>query len=280
MKTPQEKRILRVLDYIHANPAADLSLDALADVAAMSRFHWHRVFRALTGETAAQAVRRLRMFHASAALVQTDQPVAQIARDVGYDSLASFTRAFSESFGMTPRAFRNRGELRPFTPLTIPEILIMFPVEIRSEPARKLAALPHSGPYHAIGHAFERLSALMATRKLFPYVGAMIAVYYDDPSATPSDKLRSHAGFELSPQAPRMAAPIETVNLPAGRRAVLTHTGPYAGLQAGYDQLYSIWLPKSGEEPADVPPFEVYLNSPVDTPPDKLVTEICLPLKG
>ena len=49
-----ENRMIRVLDHIHDNPAGDLSLDALADVAAMSRFHWHRVFRAITGETAAQ----------------------------------------------------------------------------------------------------------------------------------------------------------------------------------------------------------------------------------
>lgn len=44
MPNSYEKRLIRVLEYIHANPAGDLSLDALADVAAMSRFHWHRVF--------------------------------------------------------------------------------------------------------------------------------------------------------------------------------------------------------------------------------------------
>ena len=45
-----EKRLLRVISYIHDNPAGDLSLDTLADVAAMSRFHWHRVFSAMMGE--------------------------------------------------------------------------------------------------------------------------------------------------------------------------------------------------------------------------------------
>ena len=48
---PYEARLLRVIDDIHANPAGDLSLDALADVAALSRFRFHRVFRAMTGET-------------------------------------------------------------------------------------------------------------------------------------------------------------------------------------------------------------------------------------
>ena len=67
MANDTERRVLRVLEHIHANPAADLSLDALADVAAMSRFHWHRLFRAVTGETAAQTVRRMRMHRAAVA---------------------------------------------------------------------------------------------------------------------------------------------------------------------------------------------------------------------
>ena len=73
-----ETRVLRVLAYIHDNPAGNLSLDRLADVAAMSRFHWHRVFRAMTGETCAQAVRRTRLHIAAIDLVNTVKPVAQI----------------------------------------------------------------------------------------------------------------------------------------------------------------------------------------------------------
>ena len=75
MAASYEDRMLRVVAYIHDNPAGDLSLDALADVAAMSRFHWHRVFHAMTGETCAQAVRRVRLHRASVMLVQGAQPM-------------------------------------------------------------------------------------------------------------------------------------------------------------------------------------------------------------
>ena len=278
MPTDYEKRLLRVLDHIHRHPAGDLSLDALADVAAMSRFHWHRVFRAMTGETAAQAVRRLRLFRASVALVQTDLPPSLIARDVGYDNFASFARAFTDHFGQSPTPFRKRGELRPFARLNPPEVIMMFPVTIRLDPERQIIALPHRGLYHEIGLAFEKLSGIMAARGLFANAGRMIAIFYDDPVATPPADLRSHAGFDLSGPAV-IAAPLESVRLPGGRHAVLTYTGPYAGLPAAYDQLYSVWLPNSGEEPADSPPFEVYLNSPMDTAPDALMTEICMPLR-
>jgi AraC family transcriptional regulator len=273
-----EARILRVMDRIHADPTGDLSLDALADVAALSRFHFHRVFRAVTGETAAQAVRRVRMNTASHLLVSSQEPFASVARRVGYPSVASFARTFRESFGVTPLAFRNRGELRPFFRNPTPEITLMYPVEIRSEPARHLYAMPHRGPYFEINHAFGKLSAVMASRDLFGNAGQMVGVFYDDPMSVPAADLRSHAGFVANGKT-EMAPPLESVELQAGRQAVLTYRGPYAGLPAAYDQLYSLWLPKSGEEPASDPAFEIYLNSPMDTAPEDLITELHLPLK-
>jgi len=83
MTSDYENRIRRVIRHISDNPAGDLSLDALADVAAMSRFHWHRVFRAMTGETCAEAVRRLRMHRAATWIVETDQPIEGIASCCG-----------------------------------------------------------------------------------------------------------------------------------------------------------------------------------------------------
>lgn len=279
MAHPYEKRLMRVLDYIHANPAGDLSLDALAEVAAMSRFHWHRVFHAMTGETAAQTVRRMRMHRAAVFLVSGSDPLGKIAKDVGYPSLASFSRIFAETYGTTPAAFRRLGDLRPFLPTLRTGVLLMYPVTIRTEPARRLAAIPHRGPYPEIGRAFEKLWATLVARGLASESGWMVGVYYDDPSATKPADLRSHAGVEIADTL-AIEVPLESVVLAAGRHAVLTFTGPYAGLPAAYDQLYSVWLPTSGEEPANSPPFEIYLNSPMDTPQAELVTEICMRLQS
>ena len=278
MSNSNEKRLLRVLEHIHDNPAGDLSLDALSDIAAMSRFHWHRVFRATTGETLAQAVRRIRMHRASYDLVTTDKPVHSIASEVGMTNLASFKRCFAEHFAMTPAAFRKRGELRPFVRNFKPEILHMHPVSIRTEAPLRLVAIAHKGPYFEISRAFQKLSAVMSTRELFGKAGRMVGVFYDDPQSVPAPDLRSHAAFELSGDAD-LSDPLESVTVPGGRQAVLTYQGPYAGLPAAYDQLFGVWLPASGEEPADSPSFEVYLNSPMETAPEDLVTELHLPLK-
>ena len=55
------QRIARVMAAIHRDPAAQHSLDALADLAGVSRFHFHRIFAAMTGETGLEAVRRIRL---------------------------------------------------------------------------------------------------------------------------------------------------------------------------------------------------------------------------
>ena len=278
MANEYERRLQRVVDHIHDHPAGDLSLDALADVAALSRFHFHRVYTAVVGETAASTVRRMRLHRAAVALVQGTDPVPVIARAVGYPQIASFTRAFAGHHGLTPAAFRNRGELRPFPLLSAKKGPLMYPVITRTDPARRLAAVAHKGPYPEINRAFEKLGSTVAARGFYGRLGHMVGVYYDSPADVKPADLRSHAGLEAPDDLP-INAPLVEVTLPAGRLAVLTFTGPYAGLPAAYDQLMGIWLPQSGEVPADAPIFEVYLNSPMDTAPEALVTEVCLPLQ-
>lgn len=278
MSGTYEKRVLRVLDYIHDHPAGDLSLDALADVAAMSRFHWHRVFRGITGETVAEAVRRIRMYRAAHWLLQTDWSIDHIAERVGYPNPKSFTRAFRDSFGLTPSSFRERGEPRFYTQTNRHGDKSMYHVEISDQPDRRLAAMQHHGAYPEIGRTFEKLAATITARDLWPQAGPMVGVYYDDPSAVAESDLKSHAGFTISNTAD-VGEPLEEVRLSGGKMAVLHFKGHYAGLPAAYDYLFAKWLPESGEEAADAPSFEVYLNSPMSVSPDELLTEICLPLK-
>lgn len=272
-----EDRIVRVIEHICANPAGDLSLDALADIAAMSRFHWHRVFRAMTGETAAEAVRRIRMQRASFWIIRGD-PVGEVAQRVGYPSVRSFSRAFAEVFGRTPVAFRIRGEaLSPFTMIRKGKTA-MFDITIRPEPARRLFAVKHSGPYMDIARSFEKLTAVVSARNLWHEARGMVGVYYDDPSSVKPGDLRSHAGVVVGDAIP-LPEGLEDVRLPGGKTAVLRFKGHYSGLPAAYDYLYGVWLPQSGEEAGDSPPFEFYVNSPMDTAAEDLLTDVSVPLK-
>lgn len=278
MANGYETRLKRVIDHIYDHPGGDLSLDQLADVAAMSRFHWHRVFRAMTGETCAQAVKRIRMHLASIALVQSQRPVPQIAAELGYRNAASFARAFADIYRASPAAFRSAGRAPPPPTFTQPGDPTMHPVEIRDLPARRIAALAHKGPYPDIGRSFQKLYASIAAAGLFGRIAHSVALYYDDPYAMASDELHSHAGVTLLEGAEAPPG-LEALEIAAGRAAVLTFRGAYAGLAVAWDQLYSGWLPGSGAEAGDAAPYEVYLNDPTDTAPEDLITEIVLPLR-
>lgn len=278
MTTNYEDRLLRVLRYIHDNPDGDLSLDRLADEAALSRFHWHRVFRAMTGETCTQAVRRMRMYRAASQLVKTTQDIDRIARTCGYPNMRSFGRAFADVFDLTPVAYRNRGQVPNLAPAAHRPEPAMYDIEILSQPARDLVALPHQGAYDTVGRSFDQLSALFGARGLWPQARGMVAVSCDGPDQVPEAELRSYACIQVE-NVTTVDDPLEMLHLPAGRYAVLHHHGPYAGLKAAYDQIYGVWLPQSGEEPGDSWPYERFLNTPMDTAPDDLRTDICVPLK-
>lgn len=101
-------RIDRVLDHIHLHYAEDVSVPALADVAALSSSGLHRLFVRHTGRTITAYVTALRIGEACALLSGTSRPVAHIASDIGYDSLANFNRQFKSLKAVTPRAYRAR----------------------------------------------------------------------------------------------------------------------------------------------------------------------------
>ena len=275
-----EARILRVIDYIHANLEGDLSLDTLAEVAAMSRFHWHRVFHGLTGETLADTVRRARLHRAACLLIRTDDPVPAIGRQAGYDHPDSFVRAFRAHYGRSPVAFRSgrTGLALPPNPTRLRSDP-MFNVEIVSTRPLSVAGLVHQGAYDRIGGTFEKLSGILGARDLWGSVRGMVGIYYDDPGATAEADLTSHAGFVL---ADGIAVPegLEPVTLEGGDYAVLHFRGPYAGLASAYQEMFGAWIPQSGRELRDAPSFERYLNAPADTKPDDLLTDIYVPLAG
>jgi AraC-like DNA-binding protein len=106
--SPDQSRIERVLDHIHAHYREPVSINALADVAALSPSGFHRLFRRHTKLTVSDYVSELRIGQACAMLINTDRPIAHIADEVGYPSLANFNRQFRGRKDMTPRQFRQR----------------------------------------------------------------------------------------------------------------------------------------------------------------------------
>ncbi|WP_080832234.1 helix-turn-helix domain-containing protein [Cohnella massiliensis] len=97
----------RVLDYIHANYAGEIRIDTLAELAAQSRYHFIRSFKAETGSTPYQYVLRLRMEEAKRRLRNSDESVTDIGFGLGFSSASQFYRVFMKAVGVTPEQFRH-----------------------------------------------------------------------------------------------------------------------------------------------------------------------------
>lgn len=110
IETADRERIDRVLDHIHVHYADGIAMETLADIAALSPSGLHRLFRRHTRQTVSDYVMRLRIGEACALLSGSSRPIAHIAGDVGYASLANFNRQFLRLKGMTPRAYRQQFE--------------------------------------------------------------------------------------------------------------------------------------------------------------------------
>ncbi len=101
-------RMDRLLSHVHAQYTRRLPISELAEVAALSPSGLHRMFRQQTGRTVSAYLIGLRIGAAAARLMGGDEPIGQIASDVGYATLANFNRQFRAAKGMTPREYRRR----------------------------------------------------------------------------------------------------------------------------------------------------------------------------
>jgi AraC family transcriptional regulator len=268
---PYEARILRVINYLWANLDAPLDLDRLAEVACFSPYHFHRLYRGITGETVAETVRRLRLHRAAGALLASDRPITAIAATAGYGGQAAFTRAFAAHYGAAPGFYRQSAA----SPARLEETMV--PVEILHLPAQTCLALAHVGPEQHIDKAFETLALHAAPRGLMTEAARFFAVYYDDPTRVPAEALRAHACLTV-PRETLAEPPLENLTLGGQRYAVARFVGPYAELERAYHWLYSTWFPTQGIEPGDAPCLEEYLNDPKQVPPADLETLIYIPL--
>ena len=297
-----EQAVRRAIEMVVRDLDGALDLNALAKEAMLSPFHFHRVFRGMVGETPLEMHRRLRMERAAARLIESDVSITTIAFDAGYETHETFTRAFRAAFGCAPSEFRRQrddarvacqGAIRTrlaarsgihfvagphdMSGITLLTGEAPMNVEIVSQPELRAATLRHVGPYNRISEAFARLGEIAGRAGLIGPGTMMLAIYHDDPETTPEADLRSDAALTLA-EGRRAPAGLTEMTIPAGQYARTTHRGPYEKLPDTWARLMGEWLPRSGQRVGDGVSYEVYRNTPMDTKPDELITEIYVPL--
>jgi AraC family transcriptional regulator len=266
-------RINRVIDYIDENIDTELTLETLARVANFSRFHLHRIFSALVGETLNGFVRRLRLEAAASMLIaHPKETITRIALACGFSSSAGFAGSFSEHFGMSASAFRQRrrrhfpagrlnnskigktesktGKASLPSPYYIDERNINFKgrfemkVEVKEMPEMYVAYYRHVGSYSGVGEAFDKLMRWAGPRGLLQFPKTrMLGVYHDDPEITDPSRLRSSACVTV-PEGTEVDGEIGAMTVPGGRFAVASFEITHEQFGEAWDELMGKWLPE------------------------------------
>jgi AraC family transcriptional regulator len=312
-------RLNEVIDYIEDNISQDLTLEMLAGVANFSKYHFHRIFRTMTGETLNQFISRIRVQKAAGQLLYNrKKSVTEIALDCGYSGSAAFARAFKETYGMSATTWRAGGyqqfqrkirkpernpnqtngtKWKDFTinPLYIDPVsnnltwrINMIDkkavkVEVTEMADMPVAYIRHIGPYagdgELFGKLFEQLFTWAGPRGLLQNPEMQVLSVYHDDPEITPDENLRVEVCISVPEDTAVDGQIGKMTIPGGQYAV-------ANFELGMDEygeawqlVYGEWLPQSGFQPDDRPCFERYLNDPQEHPEHKHIVDICVPVK-
>ncbi|WP_200879895.1 AraC family transcriptional regulator [Aeromonas veronii] len=288
------KPVFKAMDYISHHLDDNPGLDEVAAAAAISTFHFHRIFKTMVGETIAGFTRRLRMERAARRLLASPQSdITTLALAAGFSSSQNFAKAFRLHFAMSPSEYRLQqgGNWKSKIgndplPFDTYDGLVMHPVtehpsllqgaNVRLMPARRVAYMRRMGPYgkETCEQAHRDLLALFASDEAMTPAGTL-SLYWDIPDITDETRCRTDVCIELGPE------------IPAGRQ-LTTQTiaaGPYAVCQfiARGDQLVACWetafrwVVGQGLNCDDRPCYEQY-HAGTDPDREHYVFDICIPL--
>ncbi|GAB2659798.1 AraC family transcriptional regulator [Vibrio panuliri] len=280
MPVDYQKRLTPVIRYLELHFNQPLNLQEVAALANLSPYHFHRVFKAVQGETLADFVRRLRLESAADELFKNKQSVLNVALEYGFSSSQSLAKAFQKHFGVSPKAFRDCEDYRQFSELarnskighalrkngnegsplssytesnsTIWRALM----EIQHFAATKLAYIRVNGPY-GVGYE-EPAGKLYQWAEMNGLAGnTCIFIYHDNPEVTPSEKCRTDICLMVDNQT-EVPDGIELQDFPGGKYAVvrqnITETVQYG---EAWDALMAQVI-DAGVENDDRPCFELY----------------------
>lgn len=269
------ERVNYAIDHVTRHLDAPLRLEDVAEVACVSPYHFHRVFKAVTGETLNAFVKRTRLERAVFLMSHANPPsLADVALACGFSGASDFSRSFRQHFGVPPSAFdartwRDSGRAMLETTVA-PSLLPRLPAgdnpdgfeaRIRSLPERYVAYIRVLKPFEHgnVPSAAARLVDWATAQNLAG--GQWLGYMWEDPDIVPLDKCRYDVGVEVPPSTP-VPGGLGLQVFPAMNVAEIVLDGPIDLEQRALDWLYGTWLPDSSYVPDHQPCFEAWNGLP------------------
>jgi AraC family transcriptional regulator len=252
----------RALWFIESHLADTLTLDEVAAIGGVSRFHMVRSFAAATGLSVMRYVRARRLSEAARALASGAPDILALALEADYGSHEAFTRAFRDHFGVTPEAVRastRLDNLRLQEPIVMDSTALDHLKPPRFETGKPLLVAglgeritPENGGAGIPGQ-WSRFSQSM--QNIPDRVGKV--AYGVCCNGDDTGNFDYIAGVEVSDFSD-LPREFSRVRIPEQRYAVFTHSDHISTIRRTVNTIWNHWLPAAGLKAADAPNFERY----------------------
>lgn len=277
-----KKTVNRVIDYINAHLYDNPDLKQLAEVAGLSEFHLHRVFKFIIGENIGEFILRLRLEDVAQCLRMTNHTLENIAIQKGYANKNALSRAFKKHFGITPSSYRYQPQDKSFfargTPRKTEDLQPNLKV-IEQKHLVYTRIIDWYGSPKSYAKAWKILGEYAKKNKLIDSNTEFIGLSFDDPTITNPENCRFYACFTTNNKTLKPSGKFGRQTIEGGLYAVFLLKGSYRGLLDLYFNIYMNWLPSSNYCLREMYSFEKYLNSPTMVSNEELLTEIYVPVK-
>lgn len=265
------KQVQRGIDYIEANLDFDIPLAQVAGAVGISQWHFQRIFKALTNETLKTYIRSRRLANSMGKLLDKKARIIDIAFSAGFESQESFTRAFKQTFDMTPNAYRQLGNKGLFLKKVqfdteylkhINQNVTLEP-EIYKQKKMLLVGLKTClyGVDSEKNNMAEKLPPLwdkfLSRMTEIKYTIQGICYGVVQQSNTNPEQLDYYAAVEVN-RLETLPADMESVEIPASSYAKFTHTGKIHNINNTVNYIYSSWLLQSGMRHTYGADLEIY----------------------
>ncbi|MEM0986242.1 MAG: GyrI-like domain-containing protein [Pseudomonadota bacterium] len=255
------------------------SLDEIATASGLSKFHFHRLFRLVTGETCSDALTRIRLARAANLLKDPAVTVTDAAFSAGYGSSQSFAKALKRVLDQSASSLRASDDrlAAAVETLAVPEqaSATAMRIEIAAFDPFDVITIRTDGTYPALNVVYGALFEAAGDPGL---VDAILGTPFGDIGS--AEDLRFDCALKLAADADALPEGVSRTRIDGGAFLLARHVGSYDGLPDTLDQLYLAALAAEDIRIGAAPALFHYLDDPETTAEADLRTDLYLPVRA
>ncbi len=255
----QLERYKKLLQFIDENFKEDIDIEKIEEVSHYSYRNINRIFLSLQHETIGKHIMRKRLEKAAEYLKYTEQQVSDIALNVGFGDLASFSKAFKKRFNCSPISFRQSADIKEKINRQAIESTAYTELDYSVEvlPYFKMLYVEHKGRYDdikAIEKTWSTFLKYCDKKSLISEESIFFSESLDDNQITEDFNCRTHIAIIIDPTEEFNPEGLFHIKEHAEQKyARFVHKGALEHLEDTYTQIFSSWMSEIQLEFADKP---------------------------